>query len=212
MITKSNLFKNCPLYGMTAEDLSFSRDNIKDVEAMLKAGIKLIQYREKDKSGLYMYNQCLKIREMTKAYGATFIIDDYADLCLAVKADGVHIGQEDMPIEAVRDLLGDTYIIGLSTHSPEQARDALKRGADYIGVGPIYATKTKKNVCDPVGLDYLKYVVDNIDLPFVAIGGIKSHNLKEVYNQGAKTACLVTDIVGQENIEEHIKNLLTLAP
>ena len=108
--------------------------------------------------------------------------------------------------------LGDSYIIGLSTHSPEQARDALKRGADYIGVGPIYATKTKKNVCDPVGLNYLEYVASNIDLPFVAIGGIKSHNLKDVYNHGAKTACLVTDIVGQENVEKHIKELLSIAP
>lgn len=212
MISKADIFQNCPLYGMTAEDLSFSHDNIKDVEAMLKAGIKVIQYREKDKSLLYMYNQCLKIREMTKAYGATFIIDDHADLCLSVKADGVHIGQEDIPIEAVRSLLGDSYIIGLSTHSPEQARDALKRGADYIGVGPIYATKTKKNVCDPVGLNYLEYVASNIDLPFVAIGGIKSHNLKDVYNHGAKTACLVTDIVGQENVEKHIKELLSIAP
>ena len=206
----THLLSTTPIYGMTAEDLSYSHDNIADVRDMLAAGIKIIQYREKEKSGKEMYAQCVKLREMTREAGALFIIDDFADLALAVEADGVHIGQDDLPIEAVRKIAGDRLFIGLSTHSPEQALDAKKRGADYIGVGPIFETHTKKNVCAPVGLSYLDYVVKNIDLPFVAIGGIKKHNLKEVYDHGAKCACLVTGIVGSENIQKEIAEIINI--
>ncbi len=206
----AHLLNTTPLYGMTAEDLSFSHDNISDVSDMLESGIKVIQYREKEKNYRYMYEQCLKIREMTRKAGAFLIIDDHVDLALAVGADGVHIGQEDLPLEAVRRIAGDRLFIGLSTHSPEQALDAKKRGADYIGVGPIYETHTKKNVCAPVGLSYLDYVAQNIDLPFVAIGGIKKHNLKEVYDHGAKCACLVTGIVGNKDIKQTVSELMQI--
>ena len=200
-----------PLYGMTAEDLSYSHDNISDVRDMLSAGIKIIQYREKEKSGKEMYAQCTKLREMTAEAGALFIIDDFTDLALAVEADGVHIGQDDLPIEAVRMIAGDRLFIGLSTHSPEQAKEAIKKGADYIGVGPIFETHTKKNVCAPVGLSYLDYVVQNTDIPFVAIGGIKEHKLAEVYAHGAKCACLVTGIVGSNDIPRTVDALKKLA-
>lgn len=206
----AHILNTTPLYGMTAEDLSFSRDNISDVRDMLAAGIKIIQYREKEKTGKEMYAQCVKLREMTADAGALFVIDDFTDLALAVEADGVHIGQDDLPIEAVREIAGDRLFIGLSTHSPEQARDAVKKGADYIGVGPIFETHTKKNVCAPVGLSYLDYVVQNISLPFVAIGGIKEHNLSEVYAHGAKCACLVTGIVGSEDIKSTVDRLRAL--
>ena len=211
-MNKLQEYFSTPLYGMTAEDLSFSHDNISDVRDMLDAGIKIIQYREKEKTGREMYAQCLKLREMTRAAGALFIIDDFADLALAVEADGVHIGQDDLPIEAVRRVAGDKLFIGLSTHSPSQAQDAIKRGADYIGVGPIFETHTKKNVCAPVGLTYLDYAAAHVDIPFVAIGGIKEHNLSEVYAHGAKCACLVTGIVGSKDIKTSVKKLLSLYP
>lgn len=207
----AHLLSTTPLYGMTAEDLSFSHDNISDVRDMLEAGIKIIQYREKEKTGKEMYAQCLKIREMTRDAGALLIIDDFTDLALAVEADGVHIGQDDMPIEAVRKIAGDRLFVGMSTHSPEQAQDAIKRGADYIGVGPIFETHTKKNVCAPVGLSYLDHVVNNTDIPFVAIGGIKEHNLAEVYAHGARCACLVTGIVGSEDIPGTVSRLMNLS-
>ena len=206
-MNKLQEYFSTPLYGMTAEDLSFSHDNISDVRDMLEAGIKIIQYREKEKTGKEMYAQCVKLREMTRTAGALFIIDDFVDLALAVEADGVHIGQDDLPIEAVRRIAGDKLFIGLSTHSPEQARDAIKRGADYIGVGPIFETHTKKNVCAPVGLTYLDYAAAHVDIPFVAIGGIKEHNLAEVYAHGAKCACLVTGIVGNEDIKVAVEKL-----
>lgn len=193
------------IYGITAEEHSRGRDNITVVRAMIEAGIRVIQYREKEKSLRTKYFECLQIRELTRKAGVTFIVNDQVDLALLVDADGVHVGQDDLPPEQVRELVGPERIIGLSTHSPEQARAALQAGADYIGVGPIYATKTKKDVCEPVGLEYLEYVVQNISLPFVAIGGIKEHNIAEVKSRGAKCMALVTEIVGAEHIAEKVK-------
>jgi len=188
------------LYCITSEEHSRGRNNIEVVREMIKAGVKVIQYRDKEKKLLQKYNECLKIREMTKEAGVTFIVNDHVDIAILVKADGVHIGQDDLPIEKVRELVGEEMIIGISTHSPKQAEEAVKRGADYIGVGPIYKTYTKKDVCEPVGLDYLRYVVRNIPIPHVAIGGIKQHNMHEVIECGAKCIAMVTEIVGADDI------------
>lgn len=195
------------IYCLTAEKFSLGRSNIDVVREMLDAGIKLIQYREKEKKTGEMYEECLAIRRMTIEAGAAFIVNDDIALALAVEADGVHIGQEDFPVEVVRRLVGDDMTIGLSTHAPEEAQEALRRGADYIGVGPIYRTFTKDDVVDPVGLEYLDYVVENIDLPFVAIGGIKEHNIGDVVKRGAQCVALVTEIVGAEDIGGTIQAL-----
>lgn len=201
-------FITTDIYGLTAEEFSLGRNNIEVVDEMIAAGIKVIQYREKEKKALYMYRECLEIRELTRQAGVTFIVNDHIDLAIAVNADGVHIGQEDLPPEKVRQLVGPSMILGLSTHLPEQAQSAVKSGVvDYIGVGPIFATNTKKDVCDPVGLSYLDYVVKHIELPFVAIGGIKLHNVAEVRKHGAKISALVTEIVGAENISEKVKDI-----
>ena len=196
-------------YCITDSAHSLGRSNVEVVTQMLKAGIRIIQYREKDNgmTAKEMYRECCEIRRLTADSGCFLIIDDYADLAFAVGADGVHIGQDDMPIEAVRSVVGDKMIIGLSTHSPEQMADAIEQHADYVGVGPIYRTFTKKNVCDPVGLDYLDYAAGNATVPFVAIGGIKEHNLAEVVSRGAKMICLVTEISSAENIPAKIEVL-----
>lgn len=195
------------IYCLTDEGLSAGRSNLEVVDAMLRAGIKLLQYREKDKKAGEMLEECLHIRSMTRAAGCTFIVNDHVDIALLCDADGVHVGQEDLPVEAVRQLLGPEKIIGLSTHSPEQCRDAIARGADYIGVGPIYSTKTKKDVCDPVTLEYLDYVVANHDIPFVAIGGIKRHNIGEVVSHGARCCALVSEITGAPDIPVMVEAL-----
>jgi len=164
------------IYAITAEKFSCGRDNISIVNEMIKGGVSIIQYREKEnKTNREKYQECKKIRELTESAGITFIVNDQVDIALLVNADGIHIGQDDLPLKEVRCLMGNEKIIGLSTHSPEQAQKALADGADYIGAGPIYTTRTKNNVCPAVGLEYLEYVVKNIDLPFVAIGGIKKH-------------------------------------
>lgn len=200
-------FKLPPIYGITYSRVSCNRSNIEVVKEMIKAGIKLIQYREKDLSIKERFNECLKIRELTKEAGVFFIVNDHIDIALLVDADGVHIGQDDIPISKVREIVGDNMIIGLSTHSPDQAKLAVIEGADYIGVGPIFATQTKVNVCDPVGFSYLEWVNENIDIPWVAIGGIKEHNIDEILKRGAKSIALVSEITGNENIPEKVEKL-----
>ena len=193
------------LYGITMESCSNGRTNIEVVKEMIKSGIKIIQYREKDKSFKEMYKEAKILRELTKKSETIFIINDHIELAMMVDADGVHIGQDDWPINEVRRLIGDDKIIGISTHSKEQAIEAVKSGADYIGVGPIFKTNTKDY--SPVGIEYLKFVVKNIKIPFIAIGGIKENNLEEIIKTGATRIALVTEITAAQNIEEKIKRL-----
>jgi thiamine-phosphate pyrophosphorylase len=195
------------LYGLTAEKFSLGRRNADVVQAMLDGGIRIIQYREKTKKMGLKYEECLQLRAMTREAGAAFIVNDDIDLALLVGADGVHVGQEDLPLEAVRSLVGENMAIGLSTHSPEQALAAQARGADYIGVGPVFATQTKEDVCAPVGFAYLDFVAGNLNLPFVAIGGIKEHNLREVATHGARCMALVTEITAAPDIRGKIAAL-----
>lgn len=203
----TGLIRRGGLYGLTAEKFSLGRSNEEVVRAMLAGGIRIIQYREKAKKMGRKYEECLRLRAMTRAAGAAFIINDDIDLALLVGADGVHVGQEDLPVAAVRTLVGENTAIGLSTHAPEEARAAAAQGADYIGVGPIFQTATKKDVCAPVGLEYLDFVAGGIDLPFVAIGGIKEHNLAEVVAHGARCAALVTEITEARDIPGKIAAL-----
>lgn len=199
-------FLSTDIYAITAEEYSLGRSNIEVVKQLMIAGIKVVQYREKDKKAGQMYDECLKIRELTREAGITFIINDHIDLALLIGADGVHIGQQDLPPAKVRQLVGPEMVIGLSTHSPDQAKAASElKCIDYIGVGPIFATQTKKDVCQPVGLTYLEYVARQLDVPFVAIGGIKEHNSKEVKQHGAKIIAIVTDIVGAPDIPAKVQ-------
>lgn len=208
MRTGMEHFINTPIYTITAESMSNGRDNIEVVGKMLQAGIKFIQYREKEKQGLDRYNECLKLRQMTREAGAVFIIDDFVDLAMAVDADGVHIGQTDLPPQVVRRLIGDDKIIGLSTHGEAQLQKANELGdiIDYIGVGPVFATQTKKTAT-PVGFSYVEYAVRNSKHPFVAIGGIKEHNICDVAAHGAKTFAIVSEIVGADDIVGKIKSI-----
>lgn len=196
------------IYGITAEEFSLGRTNLTVVKQMLEGGIRIIQYREKEnKSARQKYLECKEIRKMTLDYGALFIVNDFIDIALLTDADGIHAGQDDLPVPEIRKLMGPAKIIGVSTHSLEQAKKAQAECADYIGVGPIYKTNTKKNVCEPAGLDYLDAVVKNISIPFVAIGGIKLNNIMGVVRHGAKTIALVTEITEAENIKETVLKL-----
>ncbi|HUX46956.1 MAG TPA: thiamine phosphate synthase [Desulfosporosinus sp.] len=195
------------IYALTSELHSQGRSNIEVANEILASGAPILQYREKAKKVSNMYKECLVLRAMTQQYGALFIINDHLDLALAVGADGVHIGQDDLPLSKVRELVGPDLLIGVSTHSPAQAWAAASGGADYIGVGPLFTTNTKIDVCHPVGLEYLDYIVKNLDIPFVAIGGIKEHNLAEVIKTGARTVAFVTEIVGNPDIAGKIKRL-----
>lgn len=195
------------IYALTSEQHSLGRSNLEVAQEILASKVKILQYREKNKKQGQMLHECQVLRKMTQEAGALFIVNDHIEIALAVGADGVHVGQDDLPVPIVRQLVGPKMIIGVSTHSPEQAQAAVRDGADYIGVGPLYATQTKLDVCDAVGLEYLCYVVEHLDIPFVAIGGVKEHNLEEVIKAGAKTVALVTEIVGSEDIAGMIYSL-----
>ncbi|NOX34615.1 MAG: thiamine phosphate synthase [Deltaproteobacteria bacterium] len=196
------------IYGILGEKFSLGRSNVEVAGQMVDAGIDIIQYREKlkDKSLKEMFRECRDIRKITEEAGVPFIINDHAAIALMVGADGIHQGQDDLPVKDLRKI-APHMMIGCSTHSPCQAGKAVEDGADYIGVGPIFATRTKEDVCDAVGFEYLDHVVKNHDIPFVAIGGIKRHNLGKVVSRGAKTICLVTEIIGAKDIKSRIKEI-----
>ena len=197
------------IYGITGDNFAHGKTNLECVKAMIEGGIKIIQYRDKTKSIKEKVKEAREIRELCRENGVIFIVNDHVDIAILVDADGVHIGQDDMDPSDVRKLIGDNKIIGLSTHSEEQGMKAyLNPDVDYIGVGPIFPTTTKDTA--PVGLGYLEYAVKNLHLPFTAIGGIKEHNLHEIISRGAKNVCLVSDIVGANNITEKVKELQKL--
>ncbi|SHK19717.1 thiamine phosphate synthase [Paramaledivibacter caminithermalis] len=191
------------IYGILGEEFSAGKSNIEITKEMIKANIKIIQYREKNKSKCDKLKDCQAIRKITSVNDVIFIVNDDIDIALAVKADGIHIGQKDMPIEIVKNIASD-MIIGLSTHNQKQALEAVEKGADYIGVGPIFNTSTKKNLekCD--GLSFLKWVSENISIPFVAIGGIKESNIATVKKHGGKYFAMISELVGSENIVKKI--------
>ena len=192
------------LYALTDSRLSLGRSVVDVADALLRAGIRILQYREKHRAGGVMLQECQILRRMTLEAGACFIVNDHADIAMLCQADGVHVGQEDIPVPALRALLGPDRIIGLSTHAPEEALAAAAAGADYIGVGPLFATRTKEDVCAPVGLEYLDWAAAHSTLPFVAIGGIKRHNIGEVVRHGARCCALVSELVGAEDIPARV--------
>lgn len=207
-MTRPLRFPDTDLYCITASRFSLGRSNIEVARQILESGVRILQYREKDFSMLEKYRQCVTLREMTRGYRATFIVNDDVHLALAVEADGVHVGQDDLPVDEVRKLVGEKMLIGLSTHSPEQADAAVRQGiADYIGVGPLYGTGIKKEPMAPVGLGYLDYVISHHTIPTVAIGGIKENNVADVVRHGASCVCLVTEIVGAADIPGKIKSV-----
>lgn len=197
------------IYGITSESHSKGRNNIEVIKHMINGGVRIIQYREKNKKQKEVLAECREIRKITMENNIVFIINDYIDIAMMVDADGVHIGQDDIPLKEARAILGNK-IIGVSTHSPEQANQAIDNGADYIGVGPIFPTNTKEDVCPPVGFKYLDWIIKNTNIPFVAIGGIKSHNINQISRKGAKTIALVTEIVSSDDIESKIRKLSAL--
>lgn len=192
------------IYALTDSRLSLGRGVEEVALSLLGAGVRILQYREKKLKGGAMLEECRLLRRLTREAGACFIVNDHVDIAMLVDADGVHLGQEDLPVREVRRLLGPDKIIGLSTHSPEQALAAEECGADYIGVGPIFATQTKEDVCAPVGFDYLDWVVAHGRLPFVAIGGIKEGNIGAVARHGARCCALVSELVGAPDIAARV--------
>jgi thiamine-phosphate pyrophosphorylase len=175
------------------------QENLIDtVEAALKGGITLVQYRDKHTEDDVRFQRAQQLRELCHRYQALFLVNDRVDLALAVGADGIHLGQTDLPIAVARRLLGPQAIIGRSTTNPEEMSRALSEGADYIGVGPVYSTPTKPGKT-AAGLDYVRYAAAHAPVPWFAIGGIDANNLREVLQAGARRVAIVRAIMEAEN-------------
>ena len=164
------------------------------VPAALEGGVDMVQLREKASSDDEVVEAGRRLRAVCEAHDALFIVNDRPDLALACGADGVHIGQDDMPLEEARAIVGDELVVGVSTHSPQQVDDALASGADYFAVGPVHATPTKPGR-EPVGLDLVRYAAAHASAkPWFAIGGIDAANASAVYDAGAARIVVVRAI------------------
>lgn len=177
------------------------------VTALLEAGIRWVQYREKNKTKKEMFYEALKFREITRQFNACFIVNDYADIALAVDADGVHLGQDDLPLKEARKTVGNK-IIGISTHNLNEAMEAAKGGADYIGFGSIFPTTTK-NDASVRGLDALRKVTDSVDIPVIAIGGIKADNVTSVFDAGCHGVAVSSGLL-RGDMRENARKFLSV--
>ena len=175
------------------------QDNLLSVvDAALQGGLKLVQYRAKEEDDVTRYSLADKVKHLCHQYDALFIVNDRVDLALAVDADGVHLGQQDLPIAVARKLLGSNRIIGRSTTNPEEMERAIKEGADYIGVGPVYETPSKPGKA-AAGLDYVRYAATHSTVPWFAIGSVNADNLTDVIGAGADRVAMVRAIMQAEN-------------
>jgi thiamine-phosphate pyrophosphorylase len=160
----------------------------------LGSGIKWIQYRDKSKNRLEAFRNAMALREITREFGACLIINDHADIAVAVDADGVHLGQEDLPATLARKVIGGNMIIGISTHSIDEAMTAEAEGADYIGFGPVFYTKTK-DAGAPRGVEALRRIKSSVGIPVVAIGGINYENCTSVLENGASAVAAASSVL-----------------
>lgn len=201
---------NKKLYLVTNSDKFENDDAFLDaVASALKGGVDILQLREKTMPANRIIELGKKIKLLCAEYGAIFIVNDRVDIAYVLEADGVHLGQDDMDVESARKILGNNAIIGVSTHALEQAQKAVADGADYIGMGPVFTTPTKPGR-KSVGLEYVEWVSNNIDIPAFAIGGIDLDNVNEVIEHGAKRIAVVRAIINAENPEYAAKQFYSI--
>ena len=167
-----------------------------------------MQYRDKAGSRRKVYEEAIKLKDLAGKHNAVFIVNDYSDIALAVDADGVHLGQDDLPVKEARKILGKGKIIGVSTHCIEQALEAEQAGADYLGFGPIFHTATK-DAGSPKGTEMLRAIKDRVSIPVIAIGGINLHNLNSVLETGAD-AVAVASAIAKGDIEGNARKFMEI--
>ncbi len=190
-------------------DSSLSRaGNKSDVKAALSAGVGIIQYREKTADTRKMLKEAQALRKICR--DAIFLINDRVDIALAVNADGVHIGREDIPYSLARKLLGRNKIIGVTAHNIREAKKAEEIGAYYIGVSPIFKTATKSDAGKPAGVELIRTIKKHMSLPIIAIGGITLANAKEVVEAGADGLSAISAVVAKRDVAREIKKFQAL--
>lgn len=180
------------------------------VRLALEGGVRAIQVREKDLPIRELISLCQELRKMTRDFGAKLFINDRVDAALSVEADGVHLNHQSMPTRAVREMVGDKLMIGVSTHSVDEAVQAQTDGADFITLGPIYETPSKAGMGKPLGLDPLRTARYKLDIPVFALGGIKGRNIGHVLWAGAYGVSMISAIFGAEDIRKTAKNIIEM--
>lgn len=200
-------------YLVTDTDMCPREKLVDTVTEAIKGGVSIVQLREKEISTREFYNEALELKKICSMYNVPLIINDRLDIALAVDADGIHVGQSDLPIDVIRRFLGDDKLIGLSAGNVEEALTAVEMGADYLGVGAVFHTDTKKDAID-VGIDMLKAVRNATDIPMVGIGGINIDNIEKLYGSAIEGVAVVTCIMAANDsyraakeLSEKVKNL-----
>ncbi len=182
-------------------------DYLDAIAAALSGGVDIVQLREKNLSTKKLIELGKKVKQLCLQYDATFIVNDRADIALALDADGVHLGQDDMDIKTAREILGDNAIIGISTQNEEHAKCAIENGADYLGIGPVFDTPTKTD-CPKIREEYLKWVSENVKIPAFAIGGIDLETIKSIKQFGIKKAAVVRAILYAKDPKQAAQDFL----
>ncbi|MGB2927774.1 MAG: thiamine phosphate synthase [Desulfobacterales bacterium] len=198
--------KAIDIYPVTCQKLSEGRTNLEVLASVLAGGAKIIQLREKhwDKKGLY--ELAIEFRKRTRSHDALLIINDHVDVALAAGADGVHLGQEDLPIGAARKIAPE-LIIGASSHNLMEALKAEQDGADYVNIGPIFPTKTKENTVRFLGPGAISEIGPQLTVPFTTMGGIHPDNIGRVLEAGARRVAMITGITRAADITARVRRL-----
>ncbi|NLL37000.1 MAG: thiamine phosphate synthase [Fretibacterium sp.] len=198
------------LYAITDRRWTGKQSLYEQVESALKGGSTGVQLREKELDNDEFLEEALKISALCKQYGVPFFINDNVEIAVRCKADGVHVGQEDMVVEQVRQKAGNEMMIGVSAHSVEEALEAVKKGADYLGVGAMFSTSTKTDV-DILSKEILQDICIAVDVPVVAIGGIDKTNISQLSGTGVDGVALVSAIFSADDIESECRLLRKLS-
>jgi len=196
------------LYLVTDRTQAEGRDLLWVLESALEGGVQAVQLREKDLGGKDLFLLAEKVKSLCSRYQASLLINDRVDVALGVDADGVHLGQAALPVAAVRGLLGREKLVGVSTHSLEEAQKAENEGADFILFGPVYFTPSKAAYGSPQGLFPLRQVVEKISCPVYAIGGIKKENLAPVKAAGVRGIAVISAIIAARDPREAAREIL----
>lgn len=195
------------LYAVTDRSWLNGKPLTEVIDKALKGGVTLLQLREKTMPEADFIKSAQEIKQVCQKHGVPLIINDNVNVALAVDADGVHLGQGDMPISKARQILGKNKIIGITAKTVEQARDAEKNGADYLGSGAVFGTSTKSDA-KKMELEMLRKITSAVKIPIVAIGGITAKNVTRLKNTGISGAAVVSGIFAEDNVEEASRQLL----
>jgi thiamine-phosphate pyrophosphorylase len=202
--------KHMLLYAVTDRTWTKTQTLYEQVEQALKGGITMLQLREKSLDDAAFFEEAINMKILCAHYNVPFIINDNIEVALRCKADGIHVGQSDMQAANVRALVGDDMILGVSVATVEQALEAERNGANYLGVGAVFPTGTKLDACD-VSHALLKEICAAVSIPVVAIGGISKQNMLQLSGSGVDGVALVSAIFASDNIEAECKKLCNLA-